>query len=176
MHRSCKGLRTRLSLCTCAARICSVAYVSSRIDASVTLAWVVLFCPVSTLSRFVTVVLSSLMSAVLIMSVCSGVCNSLDLLAVTDPPVFCDLLKVDTFTIDLYRWHPLERLCFMRVRSVLSRPSVRVIAVVKYTTRSWCARITWKVLLMNVLIRVLYAWLTSPNVWKHTCTWISYTR
>ena len=163
MRRLCKRLRTRFSLCTCAARFCSVVYVFSTIDAGVTLAWVVVFCPVATLARFVAVDSSCLMGAVFIMSVFSGTCTSLDLLVVTDTTVFCDLLEVDGSTIAWYRSYPFERLRFMRVRSVLIRPSICVIAVVKNTTRSWFARVTCKPLFKNV--RMVYF---VPDSHHHT--------
>ena len=86
---------------------------------------------------------SSLILVALLVSVCSGVCASVDMLGVDVTLVVCDVFGLGACSSALYSSRPLERLSFIWSRSVLSMPSARVIEVVKVTTRCCFARVAW---------------------------------
>ena len=115
--------------------------------------WVVVFCLGTTSTVLVDIVLSSSTGVVLVMPICFGICASAGMLAAKVTLVFCDLFVLDVYSSILYSSRPLERLSFIWVRSVLSRSSVRVIEVVKVTTRCWFARVTWT-LCKHVRLRI----------------------
>ena len=90
----------------------------------------------------VEIVSSSLILVALLVSVCSGVCASVDMLGVEVTLVVCDLFGLGACSSALYSSRPLERLFFIWLRSVLSSFWVRVIEVVNVETRCWFAWVT----------------------------------
>ena len=100
-------------------------------------------CPVTTLAVLVEIVSSSLIVAVLVVSVCSGVCASVDMLGVEVTLVVCDLFVLGACSSALHSPRPLERLSLIWSRSVLSMFWVRVIEVVNVETRCWFEWATW---------------------------------
>ena len=90
----------------------------------------------------VEIVSSSLILVALLVSVCSGVCASVDMLGVEVTLVVCDLFGLGACSSALYSSRPLERLFFIWSRSALSSFWVRVIEVVNVETRCWFAWVT----------------------------------
>ena len=90
----------------------------------------------------VEIVSSSLVVVALPVSVCFGVCASVDMLGVEITLVVCDLFGLGACSCALYSSRPLERLSFIWSRSVLSSFWVRVIEVVNAETRCWFEWVT----------------------------------
>ena len=82
---------------------------------------------------------SSLILVALLVSVCFGVCASVDMLGVEVTLVVCDVFGLGACGSALYSSRPLERLSFIWSRSALSSFWVRVIEVVNVETRCWFA-------------------------------------